>query len=721
MNDQHREAFKEEAYDLLTELENSLLELEERPDDTDLIGRVFRSMHTIKGSGAMFGFDDVAAFTHEVETVFDMVRDNTIPVTGELINLTLQARDHIKGMLDSAHTGEAPYRQGSKAITDAFKKLVSGKQGNTSSLPPPDATALSAGHGASLPITHTGCATYRIRFRPSHTIFATGSNPLLLLDELKGLGDCTLTVHTDTIPGIEEIDPESCYTYWDIVLTTDKGTDGIKDVFLFVEDISEITIDLVDRIDEPATESEYKRLGEILIERGDLSPEDLTSTLNGKKLTGDILVESGYVSRDKVDAALVEQRHVREMRGRRQAEEAASGIRVATEKLDGLVNLVGELVTVQARLSQTASQFHHNGLTSIAEEIERLTGELRDNTLNIRMLPIGTTFGRFRRLVRDLSRELGKEIELTTEGAETELDKTVIEKLNDPLVHLIRNSIDHGVETPDEREASGKSRKGTVHLSAVHSGAYVLIRIKDDGKGLDREAIRVKAIEKGLMQQNAEVSDRDLFGFIFHAGFSTAKTVTSVSGRGVGMDVVKRAIDALRGTIELESEKGSGTTVTIRLPLTLAIIEGLLVSVHDHYFILPLSIVEECVELTRSDVQNAHGKDIAHIRGELVPYVKLRREFCINGNVPDTEQIVVTGINGNRMGFVVDTVIGEHQTVIKNLGTFYKDVDGISGATILGDGAVALIIDTMKVLKHIESKRQKSGEHVRDTELVSDL
>ncbi|OPY77463.1 MAG: Chemotaxis protein CheA [Syntrophorhabdus sp. PtaU1.Bin058] len=697
MNDQHREAFAEEAYDLLAELETSLLELEERPDDKDLIGRVFRSMHTIKGSGAMFGFDDIAAFTHEVETVFDMVRDNVLPVTGELINLTLQARDHIRWMLDAASTGEAPYRQGSKTIADAFKKLVQDKQGGAPPLPSPDPTALPAGHGV--------LSTYRIRFRPSPGIFATGSNPLLLLDELKGLGECVITVHTDTIPGLEEIDPEACYAYWDIVLTADKGMDVIRDVFIFVEDISEVTIDLVDHGDACAEEPDYKRIGEILVERGDLSPEDLASTLKEKKLTGDILVESGHISRDKVDAALAEQRHVREMRGKRQTEETSSGIRVAAEKLDSLVNLVGELVTVQARLSQTASLLNHTVLTAVAEEVERLTGELRDNTLNIRMLPIGTTFGRFRRLVRDLSRELGKEIEMTTEGAETELDKTVIERLNDPLVHLIRNSIDHGIETPDERQAAGKPRKGTVHLSAVHSGAHVLIRIRDDGRGLDREAIRAKAVEKGLIQHNAEIPDKGLFAFIFHAGFSTAKTITSVSGRGVGMDVVKKAIDALKGSIEITSEKGTGATVTIKLPLTLAIIEGLLVSVHDRYFILPLAIVEECVELTGTDATGARGGDIAHIRGKPVPYIRLRREFSINGNIPDTEQIVVTGINGNRMGFVVDTVIGEHQTVIKSLGTFYGDVEGISGATILGDGAVALILDSSHLLARVEAQQ----------------
>ena len=318
------------------------------------------------------------------------------------------------------------------------------------------------------------------------------------------------------------------------------------------------------------------------------------------------------------------------------------------------------------------------------------------------MLPIGTTFGRFKRLIRDLSQELGKEIEMTTEGEDTELDKTVIERLNDPLVHLIRNCIDHGIETPEERECLGKPRVGTIHLSAVHSGAYVVIRIKDDGKGLDREAILAKAIEKGLISPNSEVTDKEVFSFVFAAGFSTAKEVTNVSGRGVGMDVVKRAIDALRGSVDMASEKGKGTTVTIKLPLTLAIVEGLLVVVGADNFVLPLSIVEECVELTREDTEKAHGRHIANIRGEIVPYIRLRNEFGIPGDCPDIEQIVITGVNGERVGFVVDQVVGQHQTVIKNLGTFYKDVDSVSGATILGDGTVALILDVPKVVRSVE-------------------
>lgn len=395
---------------------------------------------------------------------------------------------------------------------------------------------------------------------------------------------------------------------------------------------------------------------------------------------------------------------MKEVRQERQSQESASSIRVPAEKLDVLVNLVGELVTVQARLSQTSAGRRDAELMSIAEEVERLTAELRDNALNIRMLPIGTTFSKFKRLVRDLSNELGKKIEMETSGAETELDKTVIEKLNDPLVHLIRNSIDHGIEMPEERAAAGKPAQGTVHLSAVHSGDSVFITIKDDGAGLDKEAIRAKAIEKGLIQPTTELSEKEIFAQIFAPGFSTAKKISSVSGRGVGMDVVKRAIEALRGTIEITSKRGEGTTITVKIPLTLAIIESLLVQIGGDRFLLPLSLVDECVELTGSDIEKSHGRNLATVRDHMVPYIPLREKFRISGNAPDIQQIVITQVNGMRVGFVVDHVIGEHQTVIKSLGRAYKNVEGISGATILGDGAVALIVDIPQLIKEVEAQ-----------------
>jgi two-component system chemotaxis sensor kinase CheA len=696
MIDAHREAFKEEAYELLSELETSLLELEERPDDNEIIGRVFRAMHTIKGSGSMFGFDDIASFTHKIETVYDKVREGIIPVTPELINITLIAKDQIRELL-SASPGEAPAEL---AVTiSAFHRLASEGESTT----PP--TKPSPSDGVSPP-TNTNDDTnniiYRVIFTPAREIFFTGTSPLRLLNELHSLGECRVISYTDRIPALEDINPEHCYTSWNIILSTNQGIDAIKDVFIFVEDNCELKIDVVDRKTDSPMEETYKKLGEILIDRGDIKKEQLDDVLQEKKYLGELLVEKGLVTPEMIESALAEQQQIRKLKEKTQVKEETSSIRVPASKLDTLVNLVGEMVTVQARLTQTALTFASAELASIAEEVERLTGELRDNTLNIRMLPIGTTFGRFKRLVRDLSQELGKEIELTTEGADTELDKTVIEKLNDPMVHLIRNSIDHGIETPDIRNSLGKPRAGTIHLTAAHSGGNVVIQIKDDGKGLDGEIIRAKAIEKGLISQANELSEKELQRLIFAPGFSTAKTVTSVSGRGVGMDVVKRAIDVLRGSIDIQSEKGKGTTVTVKLPLTLAIVEGLLVNIGEDHFVLPLSIVEECVELTREDIKKSHGRNIAHVRGEIVPYISLRKEFNIEGEPPDVEQIVITGANGERVGFVVDNVIGEHQTVIKNLGKLYSDIEGISGATILGNGSVALIVDVLKMIQNVE-------------------
>jgi two-component system chemotaxis sensor kinase CheA len=694
MMDAHREAFKEEAYELLSELESSLLELEERPDDQDLVGRVFRAMHTIKGSGAMFGFDDVAAFTHEVETLFDLVRNGRLKVSKRLVNLTLAARDQIKAMLDAG--------EGVGEDLASCGDIIAGLR----ALAPHDELPAAPIKQKEPTVKDAERVTYRIRFVPGRNVFACGTNPLNLLSELRELGPCNVVAQTGSLPKLEEMDPEGCYVCWDVILTTDQGVNVIKDVFIFVEDDCELKIEAIAEHGGFGEPDDLKKIGEILLERGDISSTEMAVLLSQQKREqkrfGELAVESGLVPEAKVQSALVEQRHLKEVREEKQNAEAASSIRVPAERLDVLVNLVGELVTVQARLSQTAMERCDAELTVIAEEVERLAAELRDSALNIRMLPIGSTFSKFKRLVRDLAAELGKEIEMTTEGAETELDKTVIEKLNDPLVHLIRNSIDHGIELPGTREEAGKPRIGTVHLAAVHSGDSVLITIRDDGAGLDREAIRAKALEKGIIQGTAELSEKELFGLIFAPGFSTAQKVSSVSGRGVGMDVVKRAIDSLRGSIEIASVRGEGTRIMVRIPLTLAIIESLLVKIGADFFMLPLSLVDECVELTREDVARSHGRNLARVREHLVPYVPLRQRFGIEGTVPEIEQIVITEVNGMRVGFVVDHVIGEHQTVIKSLGRAYKNAEGISGATILGNGNVALILDIPQLVQSVE-------------------
>ena len=688
-----RATFREEAYELIAELESALLELEKNPLDKEQIGLVFRVMHTIKGSGGACEFHDISAFTHELETIFDKVRSGKVAATTELITLTLAALDQIKAMFSAYYLGGTADDDRTRELLASFKVLAPQAAAPEKAPPAPEQPAQAQAPARS--------KTYRIRFRPNADIFVQGTNPIGLLNELHDLGMCKVVAQTEAVPYLEDYDPSLNYTYWDVILTTTRGMNAIQDVFIFVRDSAEVKIDVIDEEGYLDDEKAYKKLGDILVERGDLTPADLKKVLDSKKRFGEALVESGMVHPLKIESALMEQQHVREIRQQRQGADATSSIRVATDKLDILVNLVGELVTVQARLSQTALTSDSSALLTIAEEVERLTASLRDTTMNIRMLPIGTTFSKFKRLVRDLSSELGKEIELTTDGAETELDKTVIEKLGDPLVHIIRNSIDHGIEQPDERLAAGKPRKGTVHLSAIHSGAHVLIRVSDDGAGLDGDSIRAKAVEKGLIPADAQLSEQELWELILAPGFSTAKQVTGVSGRGVGMDVVKKAIDALRGTLEINSIKGAGTTITLKLPLTLAIIDGFLTRTGGEHFIFPLSLVEECIELAASSGKE-HGRQMANVRGKIVPYIRLRDYFGITEERPAFEQIVITNVDNRRVGLVVDTVVGEHQTVLKSLGRFYKDVEGISGATIMGDGTVALILDIPKLVRMVE-------------------
>jgi len=686
MIEEHIATYREEAGELLAELETSLLDLEETPADQDLINRVFRAMHTIKGSGAMFGFDDIAAFTHEVETVFDLVRNGKMVVTKDLLDLTLKSRDHISALLEaSAGCGEADKQTGDILIA-GLRRLVPHPEATSA----PSDTTIEPLSGAKQS-GEVPEKTWRIRFYPNRELLLCGSNPVSLINELRSLGSCLATAHFDAVPLLDALVGEHCYLYWDIILTTIRDEAAIKDVFIFVEDDCQLSIEMIDDLSEDG-DTGYKKLGEILVERGDLTPDVLSKVLQQQKPLGEMLVDKGAVTSDKVLSALDEQQHVKGNRQERATPDSTASIRVPAERLDQLVNLVGEMVTVQARLTQVSNTLGDATFISIAEEVERLTNELRDTALNIRMLPIGSTFSKFKRMVRDLSQELGKEIEMETFGADTELDKTVIEKLNDPLVHIIRNSIDHGIEKPADRIAAGKPATGTVRLGAEHAGDSVLITIRDDGAGINRNAIRDKAVELGMIAPHADLTDQEIYSYIFAPGFSMAAEITNISGRGVGMDVVKRGIEGLRGTIVVDSELGKGTVITLKIPLTLAIIESLLVKIGESHFVLPLGAVEECIELSRDDIRAAHGRNLANVRGRLTPFICLRDQFAIGGERPDIEQIVIVSVRGERIGFVVDFVVGEHQTVIKPLGVLYQDVKGISGATILGDGSVALIL-----------------------------
>ncbi|WP_319466588.1 chemotaxis protein CheA [uncultured Pseudodesulfovibrio sp.] len=736
-DDLNRQIFKEEAYDLLGELEGALLELEENPDDMDVVNQIFRALHTIKGSGAMFGFEDIAEFTHEVETVFDMVRNGNLPVSQTLCNLALKSRDYIRSMLDSTDDANVVDPEEMQEILVGLQALASGEsedateeaatedpvveeetellEEETEQAAEEEVADVAEGHN------------YQIVLTAKPGMEVDESMLESLFDELVKLGEFQVVSRPE---GVSETEAAQ----WKLSLVSEIDHDNVRDVFFFAdadldvkvtEEGEEPVVDDVPPAEpvavEPATDPAPKRvssastglseepspkLGEILVESGEVSEKDIQEALKKQKPLGQILAEEGKIAPDKIEKAVKRQSKVKEQEATKRRQEALSSIRVAADKLDYLVDLVGELVIVQAQITQVVSERSDPAMTALAEELERLSDELRDSTLGIRMLPIGTSFSKFRRLVRDLSGELGKEIGLSTSGEDTELDKTVIERLGDPLVHLLRNSIDHGIEQPDEREANGKPRQGMILLAAEHSGGEVLIRITDDGRGMAAEAIREKAIERGLISKDSEKTEKELLKLIFEPGFSTAKEVTSVSGRGVGMDVVKRAIDSLRGTIDIDSFPGKGTTITIRLPLTLAIIDGLQVQVADGFYVIPLSLVEECVELANDDVDDESGQRILHLRGEIVPYIHLRDWFGIEGDSPPIEQIVITGVEGSRIGIVVDTVIGEHQTVIKSLSRVYKDVEGLSGATIKGDGSIALILDVPSLVRRVvaESK-----------------
>lgn len=646
------QTFRQEAFELLDSLEEILLDLEQatEADNRDLVDSAFRAMHTLKGSGAMFGFDEVAEFVHDFETAFDKVRKGEAPISQGLIAIALSAKDHILRLIEEPGQHAA---QG-EPILQALREIIGTGGGGTGAVHNAD-TGASGGP--------EGTTTWNVRFSLPEDALAYGTNPLLLLEELRSFGTCEVMALADLVPPLDQIDPEISYLSWDVQLTTDRGREAIEDVFLFIRDGMELEITPVEEVQEAA--------------RGDSDAQETPTAVAASASGG--------------------------------TEKAGSSLRVPAERLDELMDRVGELVIAQARLTQIASASDDVNLKAVAEELERLASGLRDTTMGIRMVPIGTLFSRFRRLVHDLSSDLGKEIDFLTSGEETELDKTVIERLADPLVHIIRNSIDHGLETPGQRMETGKSAKGTVQLSAVHSGAEVAISISDDGAGLDAKRIRARAIEAGLISADAEIVDQELYQFLFHPGFSTAKEVTSVSGRGVGMDVVKRVIEALRGSIDITSKQGEGTTVTLRLPLTLAIVDSMLVRVGQGRYTIPLQAVEECVELPTGTDSEGRGRNFLSIRGSLVPFLRLRELFKTQAP-PDLHQKVVIVSSGEfRVGLVVDQIIGNNQTVIKSLSKLHADIQTFSGGTILGDGTVALILD----VGHLVSFGQNFEDQLR--------
>ncbi|MCQ4631801.1 chemotaxis protein CheA [Shinella sp. CPCC 100929] len=658
--------FRTEAAELLEQIESGLLDLTRSLDDRDQIDAVFRGLHTLKGSGAMFGFDALAAFTHHCETAFDRVRKGDVPATHELVSAVLSAQDHMRALLE---TPNGDHDAMSTSLLDNLHRAVNG-----AGSPAPVAVAATA--AAPVKEDAGGMREWRIRFRLPANAMANGTNPLGLLDEMRDLGDCKIVADISQVPDLATLEPRDMHLGWDVALKTDRPRADIEDVFIFVMDDMELEI------------------AEIAGEKPAAAPKP--------------------VETPAAKAVVVAEREAPAIQAANDSKQnkSAENVRVPAERLDEMMDRVGELVIAQSRLTQLAGTAADLGLRSVSEEIERLSGELRDTMMVLRMMPVASLFSRFRRLVHDLSRETGKEIELITEGETTEVDKTVIDRLADPLVHLVRNSIDHGLEKPEERLAAGKEAKGQVILSAHQTGGEVIITIKDDGRGINRERVRAKAESSGIIQPGATLTDQDLLQLIFQPGFSTAQAVTNLSGRGVGMDVVKKTVEALRGTIDIVSKPGEGSTVSLRIPLTLAIIEGLLVRVGQGCYVIPLSAVEECLELSLEDDLRSRGRSFISLRDSLVPFLRLRELFR-TGTEPDQHQkVVVISTGSERVGLVVDQIIGDHQTVIKSMSKLHHDVVTFSGATILGDGSVALILDVTHLIavgQHQEAQLRAAG------------
>ncbi|MCP4108514.1 MAG: chemotaxis protein CheA, partial [Desulfobacteraceae bacterium] len=626
VSETHKTAYIQEAQDLIADIETNLLDIEKDPGNAEALNSVFRYMHTIKGSGAMFGFDNIAGFAHHLETVLEKTCKGIVPVTQELIDLILISLDQIEAML-SERKSEPADQETRDRIVEALNVMVpeQEKQGEIS---------FHKDEASSSQISSEESGAYCIKFRPEPDIFARGSDPLMLLGELRELGHSMVEPHTENIPALRQITPDQCYLSWDITLITDQSINDIKEVFMFVEENTSIrSVEKRKKEIPNETANALLKLCEELLEDGFVTDMDFNKTTGQQEEIGDLFVKAGITPPEEVKSGLDTQK----LLDRKKTAVSAPGIRVPLEKMDILVNLVGELIINQARLNRIPAVTE----TGLLKTAERLTGELRNTILSIRTVPIETTFGKFRRYVRDTARVLDKEIELVTEGGDTELDKTVIERLEDPMIHLIRNSIDHGIETQDEREKAGKPRKGTILILAAHKGSKVTVTIKDDGAGIDPERVRTKAIEKDLITSHTDMSEKEIYNLLFIHGFSTSGQVTDISGRGVGMDIIKRAVDSLRGTVRITSIKGRETAFHLSLPLTLAIIDGLLVEAAGNCFILPINSVDECIELTKGRIEKAHGRDMIPVRGELIPFIRLREIFDLPGQRPSLEQIAV--------------------------------------------------------------------------------
>lgn len=700
------ETFIVEARELLENMESALLGVEQAEEKDEMVNAIFRAAHTIKGSSGLFSLDHIVAFTHVVESVLDQVRAGKLKIADQLVVLLLACCDHIGSLVEGVAAGEHDgnvelAQQGEPLITqlraylDGPKKVpmqaalaTTGARSEAEDVKRINANSVNADHW------HIS-----VRFGPD--VLRNGMDPLSFIRYMETMGRIIgIATLADALPVADEMDPESCYLGFEIAFQTGVDKVAIENVFEFVRDDCRLLIlpphslisEFVSLIDQQ--QGEMSRLGDMLVQCGTLTPHELDVALNAQSDSptvpiGTIFVQQGSVQPEVVQAALTKQRQIKDIG----AAESRS-IRIEADKLDQLINLVGELIIVGAGVNLIARHSQIADLQESASKLSSLVEDVRDSALQLRMVKIGATFNRFQRVVHDVAREIGKDIGLVVRGEDTELDKTVVEKIGDPLMHLVRNSMDHGIEPAEVRASRGKPAQGTVTLDAYHDSGSVVISVSDDGGGLKRERILAKAIERGLVQAGHSLSESETYALIFEPGFSTAEQITNLSGRGVGLDVVKRNITALRGNVSVSSEEGVGTTVTVRLPLTLAIIDGFLVEVGKAVFVIPLDMIDECVAYAAEP-----GHDYTDLRGQILPFIRLRELFEVEGEPTRRENIVVLTHAGQKAGLVVDTLLGEFQTVIKPLSPMFNQVKCISGSTIMGNGDVALILDVPALVR----------------------
>ncbi|PTD95554.1 chemotaxis protein CheA [Pseudothauera lacus] len=728
--DEITSVFVTESREQLAAMESALLELENSPDDADILGAIFRAAHTIKGGAGVIECNFLVAFTHVVESALDKLRNGEINANADLVALLLACSDHMGNLIGVLESGaEAPdaelQGEGDALLARLQRDWLNagGADAATHPAAPAADAVLSSGGG----VVETDCWHISLRFGPD--VLRGGMDPLSFLRYLGSLGSIErLETIADAMPAADEMDPEACYLGFEISFASSADKAAIERVFDFVRDECTLHIlpprsKLADYMQlVMALPEDSMRLGEILVRIGALTQAELEeglATQNAAALLppdededsalaapppqlGEILVEQKVVQPELVEAAVVKQKQVSD----KKAAEARL-IRIPADKLDRLIDLVGELVIAGASVNLLASRAGQADLTEATSIVSRLVESIRDSALQLRMVQIGETFNRFNRVVRDVSRELGKDIELVISGGETELDKSVVEKIGDPLMHLVRNAIDHGIEPPEVRAEHGKDPRGRLELNAFHDSGSIVIEIVDDGAGLNRDKITRKAVERGIIAAGQTLSDNEIYGLIFEAGFSTAEQVSNLSGRGVGMDVVKRNIQSLRGRVEVDSKVGEGTRFSIRLPLTLAIIDGFLVGAGEASYVVPLDMVVECMELQ----DQPRDRNYLNLRGEVLPFIRLRELFELPGARPKRENVVVVKAAGQKAGIVVDQLLGEFQTVIKPLGHLFRNLRGIGGSTILGSGEVALILD-VQALAQLAARGE---DHAHDT------